>query len=130
LKKVPGVQDVHWEESGTGVEYQVVGKMKTDIFASGVIPVDDAWVKINWWPQQDGEDAWYQFHYWDTTGFDCGWHRQPNRHTDSLGHYQERSSRDGEYEYEPYSLDEELPVAILWEIVDDQLVRTLKSRYG
>lgn len=129
LKKVPGIKNTRLEESGTGIDYQIVGDINTDVFASGVIPVDDAEITVNWWSQSDDDDAWFKFHYWDGTGFDCGWHRQENDHVEGLAHYQERESAEEEYEYEPYSVEEENPIGILWTVVDEELVRKLLDRY-
>jgi hypothetical protein len=129
LKKVPGIEQVRFEESGTGVEYQIGADVNTDVFASGEIPSDEASLKVNWWPQADKE-AWFEFHYWDGTGYDCGWHREPNDHVDGLAHFQERESAGNDYEYEPFSVGQDVPVGILWTIADEKLVKHLLERYG
>jgi len=131
LKRVPGLVDTRFEKSGTGAGLQLRAEVDTTVFADGVIDADGAYVQINWWPQagENGED-WYQIHYTDSTGFDRGWHRQPNEHVDGLDHYQERSASDVEYEYEPVIIDAENPVGILWEIVSGRLVDRLHHHYG
>jgi len=83
LKRVPGLVDTRFEKSGTGAGLQLRAEVDTTVFADGVIDADGAYVQINWWPQagENGED-WYQIHYTDSTGFDRGWHRQPNEHVE------------------------------------------------
>lgn len=129
LRKIPGTESVRFEDSGTGVDKEVRGEFNTDVFANGVIEAAEASVKVNWWPLDDEDKYWYQFHYTDSTGFDCGWHRQKNDHVDGLDHYQERESVDQEYEYYQFFPSFEHPVGLLWEIVDGRLVKRLKMRY-
>lgn len=129
LKKVPGVEAVRFEESGTEVEHQVVGDIDTAVYADGIVDAEEAFVQVNWWPLSDEDQYWHQFHYVESGGFDCGWHRQENDHVEGLGHYQERESADGDYEYYPTNLHHENPVGILWEIMRHRLVERLKLRY-
>ena len=76
---------VRFEESGTGVEYQVFADINTAIFAEGGIKSEEASVTVNWWPLHDQDDrSWYNFHYYDSSGFDCGWHRHENEHIDGI----------------------------------------------
>ncbi|CCQ32664.1 hypothetical protein HTIA_0519 [Halorhabdus tiamatea SARL4B] len=63
------------------------------------------------------DDPGYVFHYSDDTGFDCGWHREPNPHVDGKLHYQERSSAES-YQYESVSFSAETPPRILWTVLD------------
>jgi len=128
LKKVPGVNNVRHERSGTGVDYELVGDIDTDIFANGVIPCDDATVKANWWTHSDAEPPWFQFHYWDDE-LDCGWHRQPNDHVDGLDHLQYRTGASEEYEYETVDLEFTNAIGLLWEVVDGRLVTFLTDHY-
>jgi len=85
---------------------------------SGVLGADDeeATLRVTWWPAPD--DPEYAFHYSDDTGFDCGWHREPNPHVDGKLHYQERPSPDESYRYEPVSLSAETPPRVLWTVLD------------
>lgn len=129
LKRIPGIIEVRWETSGTGIGHQIRGDVETRMFANGCIPTDDAYLQVNWWPQSAGDDNWFQIHYTDATGFDCGWHRQKNDHVDGLDHYQERDNPDADYEYEPVAFDAENPIGILWETVDERLTRRLCTRY-
>ncbi|MFW5905612.1 MAG: hypothetical protein ACOCUO_02070 [archaeon] len=130
LRKIPGTEAVRFQESGTGVDQEVRGEFNTDVFADGVIEAGEASVKVNWWPLDGDEKYWYQIHYSDSTGFDCGWHRQQNDHVDGLDHYQERESPDDEYTYYPFSPSFDHPVGLLWEVVNGRLVERVTMRYG
>lgn len=82
------------------------------------LDVDDAGLRIAWRPRPDpDEPAYFVFHYHDSSELDFGWHREPNPHVDGLAHYQERSSPDDEYEYEPVDFDSLVPVALCWDIL-------------
>lgn len=130
LRKIPGIQTVRFEESGTGVDRELQADFNTDVFEDGIIVAAEASVKVNWWPLDDEDRYWYQFHYSDSTGFDCGWHRQQNDHVEGLDHYQERESPDDEYDYYPFSPSYRNPVGLTWEILDGRLIERLKMRYG
>lgn len=132
LKKVPGVTDVRFEESGTGVEHQIVGDIDTAVYADGVTDASAGKVQINWWPLHDEQDRhWHEYHYYESSGFDCGWHRHEHSHgVDGLNHYQERASTDEEYEYYEANLTHGNPVGILWEILGDRLVERMKIRHS
>ena len=69
----------------------------------------------------------FSFHYSDESGFDCGWHHEPNPHVDGWAHYQERDGPDEEYEYEAVVFGSSQPVRVLWEILE-RLEQTLQSR--
>jgi hypothetical protein len=77
----------------------------------------EATLRVTWWPAPD--DPEYAFHYSDDTGFDCGWHREPNPHVDEKLHYQERGSTDEPYEYESVSFPAQTPPRILWTVLDE-----------
>lgn len=72
------------------------------------------------WYAGDSPDARpeYSFHYRDESGFDCGWHHEPNPHVDGWGHYQERVSSDSDYTYEHVTLASDHPVRVLWEVLE------------
>jgi len=80
------------------------------------VDADEATLRVTWWPGAD--DPEYAFHYSDDTGFDCGWHREPNPHVDGKLHYQERSSPDDPYAYEPASFSTDTPPRTLWTVLD------------
>lgn len=77
---------------------------------------ENASLRISWWPAPD--DPEFAFHYSESTGFDCGWHREPNPHVDGKTHYQERSGPDDAYEYETISLSTKTPSRLVWSILD------------
>lgn len=62
--------------------------------------------------------AYYTLHYSESSGFDCGFHCEPNPHVDGLLHYQERSDANEEYTYEPVSFDARSLAGLLWELMD------------
>jgi hypothetical protein len=71
----------------------------------------DAWTRT---PIQ----AYYTFHYSESSGFDCGFHCEPNPHIDGLLHFQEREDVDDPYTYEPISFDAQSVSGLLWEMMD------------
>lgn len=77
---------------------------------------ETASLRVTWWPAPD--DPEFVFHYSDSTGFDCGWHHEPNPHVDGRTHYQERSSPEDAYEYEAVSLPTRTPSRLLWTVLD------------
>jgi len=97
-------------------------------------PRETASLRITWIPDPSPEpdesdragDAWlrtpiqafYTVHYSDSSGFDCGFHCEPNPHIDGLLHYQERDEADDRYTYEPVSFDARSVSGLLWEIMD------------
>ncbi len=62
--------------------------------------------------------AYYTVHYSEPSGFDCGFHCEPNPHIDGLLHYQERDDVDDRYTYEPASFDARSVSGLLWEMMD------------
>ncbi len=62
--------------------------------------------------------AYYTLHYSESSGFDCGFHCEPNPHLDGLLQYQERDSVNDRYTYEPASFDAHSVVGLLWEMMD------------
>jgi hypothetical protein len=62
--------------------------------------------------------AYYTLHYSESSGFDCGFHCEPNPHVDGLLHYQERSNPNEKYTYEPVSFEARSLSALLWELMD------------
>lgn len=80
------------------------------------VDADEATLRVTWWSA--GDEPEYVFHYSDETGVDCGWHREPNPHVDGKLHYQERTSPDEPYEYEPVSFAADTPPRVLWTVLD------------
>lgn len=63
-------------------------------------------------------DAIFKLHYSESTGYDCGFHNEPNPHVDGWFHFQERRASDEEYTYAEASLDARTPTSALWELLD------------
>lgn len=83
---------------------------------------------IRWFAGKDRDAApTFSFHYNDDTGFDCGWHHEPNPHVEGRAHFQERESTDDAYDYEPVSFGSLQPVRVLWEVLD-RLADVLAAR--
>lgn len=110
VRRVVGHPDDTYRELRAHLDTAVLG-----------VAADSATLRVTWWPAPD--DPEYTFHYSDDTGFDCGWHREPNPHVDGKLHYQERRSSDEPYEYESVSFSAETPPRILWTVLDRLTVR-------
>ena len=61
--------------------------------------------------------AYYTLHYSEESGFDCGFHCEPNPHVDGLLHYQERASAGDAYTYEPVTATARSASGLLWELM-------------
>lgn len=73
---------------------------------------------VRWFAGEMRDDPpQFSFHYSDETGFDCGWHHEPNPHVDGWGHYQERTDPDTAYAYEPYTFSTQAPSRVVWEVL-------------
>ena len=128
LRRIPGIENVRFEPSRTGIDHQVAGDIITEIFARGAITAESAWIQLNWWPQQSDPD-WFEFHYIDATDYNCGWHRHQNTHVAGLDHFQEHFPETDETHYEPVTFEYETPVGLVWEIIDDRLTQQVIDRY-
>ena len=128
LRKVPSTEIVTYALTRTGIDIQVGATFDLSIFIDGHINAEKAKLYVNWWVHPNEKDR-FRFHYTDTTGFDCGWHRQENEHVDGLDHYQERDDSEDEYKYEPIEFDQNNPTGLVWEIAVDRLESRLRKRY-
>lgn len=73
---------------------------------------------IRWYAGETPDDPpEFAFHYSDRSGFDCGWHHEPNPHVEGVAHYQERETADTEYTYKATSFESDQPVRILWDVL-------------
>lgn len=81
---------------------------------------ETATLTIRWFAGEtpDGPPQ-FSVHYSERSGFDCGWHHEPNPYVEGWGYYQERPSSDVEYSYGAVSLEGRTPGRILWEILAD-----------
>lgn len=114
LERHPAVEDVRGVPGGTFRELRA--DLEPSAFGRSA---ESASLRVSWWPAPD--DPEFVFHYSESTGFDCGWHREPNPHVDGKTHYQERGGPDDTYEYEAVSLPTRTPSRLLWTILDDRL---------
>lgn len=89
-----------------------------DPFALGS-DADDGTLTIRWYAGEtvDARPE-FAFHYSDTSGFDCGWHHEPNPHVDGWAHYQERSTETDGYDHESVTFGGPHPVPLFWEVLD------------
>lgn len=111
LQRHPAVEEVQGVPDGTFRE------LRADLDPSTFErDAESASLRVSWWPAPD--DPEYVFHYSESTGFDCGWHREPNPHVDGKTHYQERSGPDAAYAYEPVSISARTPTRLLWAILE------------
>lgn len=60
----------------------------------------------------------FSFYYSDETGFDCGWHHEPNPHVERWAHYQERENAAASYEYHPVEFESLQPVRVMWDVLE------------
>ncbi len=92
---------------------------------------DSATLRITWYPIPDAEadsvlpdhprtnfQATFKFHYSESTGYDCGFHNEPNSHVEGWFHFQDRPSPNISYDYERAELAARTPVSALWELLD------------
>lgn len=128
LQSHPATANVRYEESGTGADWRLVAALDCSILVGRRPSADEARVFVNWWTHPSPTRDRFKIHYAESNGFDCGWHRQANDHVDGLGHYQERTSSDEEYTYEPVDFEYEGPVGLLWETLDERLKQRLERR--
>jgi hypothetical protein len=63
-------------------------------------------------------DAVFRLHYSESTGYDCGFHSEPNPHVEGWFHSQERFDPGEEYTYVEAGLEARTPTSALWELLD------------
>lgn len=126
LQQFPEVDTVRYVDTRTGIDKQLRADFNGDILMSGELGIDEACLYVNWWTHSDGPDQ-FKFHYRDSSGYDCGWHRQKNDHVEGLDHFQWRTDSEENYQYEPIEFDYDQPPGMLWE-VRERLEEHLSSR--
>lgn len=114
VRHARGIPDGRFRELRADLDPAVLGR-----------DVEEAVLRVAWWPAPDRAE--FAFHYRDSSGFDCGWHREPNPHVDGWTHYQERPGPVAAYRYEPVSFVAETPPRILWEVLDRLTERLAES---
>ncbi|WP_196219587.1 hypothetical protein [Halorubrum sp. BV1] len=114
IERHPAVQHAGGEPPGQFI--RVVATLDPAILGSNA---DEATLTLRWYAGEAADaDPEFAFHYSESSGFDCGWHHEPNPHVAGRTHYQERLSPGDEYEYEAVSFNSLRPVPLLWEILD------------
>jgi hypothetical protein len=83
------------------------------------VSAEEGTLTIRWYAGETPEDPpEFAFHYSDSSGFDCGWHHEPNPHVEGLAHYQERPAANDDYTYERISFVSDQPVRVLWDVLE------------
>jgi len=76
-------------------------------------------LSVRWFTGASREDRpQFSFHYSEDTGFDCGWHHEPNPHVEGWAHYQGRESAAASYEYQPVEFASLQPVRVMWGVLE------------
>ncbi|WP_227379104.1 hypothetical protein [Haladaptatus halobius] len=92
---------------------------------------DQATLRVTWQPnpafppgtgledrKRTSLTANFAFHYSESSGFDWGWHLEPNPHVSGHLHAQERETPDENYAYYEFTLNATSAVGVLWEVLD------------
>lgn len=126
LQQFPGVDLVKYVDTRTGIDRQLRADFDCSVFMSGELEINEAALYVNWWTHSDGPDQ-FKFHYRDSSGYDCGWHRQENDHVEGIDHFQWRADPEEDYQYEAVEFDYDQAPGILWE-VRERLEEHLSNR--
>lgn len=111
LERHPAVLEVRGVPDGRFRELQAT--MDPHAFGRDA---NDATLRVAWWPAPG--DAEFVFHYSESSGFDCGFHREANSHVPGKTHYQERANPEDEYDYEAVSFRTEVPARLCWAVLE------------
>lgn len=132
LNHHPATEQVAIRPTRDEKDRNLIGEFDTDILEDGVVEAADAKLVINWWTHPVGYDDQFKFHYVESTGYDCGWHRQPHPEESEIpfDHFQQRNSPDDDYQYQGVEFREETPVGLMWEITQSRLPQIINSRWG
>jgi hypothetical protein len=112
LDRHPAVESVRGDPPGRQRELRAT--LRPSAFGRDV---ERATLRVTWWPAPGGNSS-FVFHYSDDSGFDCGFHREPNPHVEGDTHYQERPAPDTDYRYESVSVVAQTPPRLCWELLD------------
>ncbi|PCR89488.1 hypothetical protein CP557_02410 [Natrinema ejinorense] len=110
---------------------KLVARFDMQILVDGLVDADEARLEINWWTHPDGIGDQFKFHYVESSGYDCGWHRQPHPEESDIpfDHFQQRASPESDYQYQGVDFLEKTPVGLLWEVTRTRLPRIIRARY-
>lgn len=80
---------------------------------------EEGTLTIRWHAGETPDDSpEFAFHYSDSSGFDGGWHQEPNPHVEGLAYYRERETADDDYRDESTSFTSDRPLRILWDVLE------------
>ena len=132
LRNHPAIDHTRFQLTRTGNDHELVGEFDTRILAGGRVTAESSKLVINWWTQPNDLDDQFIFHYSESTGFDCGWHRQPHPDESEIpfDHFQYRFDADDEYQYQGIDFIEEEPIGLFWEISQTRLPKILEWRWA
>lgn len=132
LRNHPATDYVAYEPTRDGLDSKIVVDFDTDIYVDGLIEAETAHLEVTWWTHPIGTKDQFKFHYIESTGYDCGWHRQPHPERDEIpfDHFQQRADPQNEYQYQAVEFNDDHPVGLVWEIVATRLPRIIRARYG
>lgn len=130
LNHHPATKDVMRTSTRDITDSNLIATLDTDILADGLVP-GSAKLEVNWWTHPPAYADQFTFHYVESTGYDCGWHRQPHPGESEIpfDHFQQRGSPDDEYKYQAVDFQEETPAGLVWEVTTTRLERVIRSRY-
>jgi len=113
LDRHPAVETVSGFPAGAYT--QVVADLATQRLG---IDAEEATLTVRWFAGETPDARpEFSFHYSDGRQ-DLGWHHEPNPHVDGCGHFQQRSTGESAYTYEPYSFASTNPTRVVWEVMD------------
>ncbi len=76
-------------------------------------------LSIRWFAGASQEDPpQFSFHYSENSGFDCGWHHEPNSHVEGWAHYQARESAAASYECQSVEFASLQAVRVMWDVLE------------
>lgn len=110
---------------------KLIADFDTHVLVDGLVDAEKARLEINWWTQPIGIDDQFKFHYIESSGYDCGWHRQPHPDETEIpfDHFQQRASAEDDYQYQSVNFQEETPIGLFWEVMKIRLPRIIRDRY-
>jgi hypothetical protein len=131
LNHHPATTEVRLAPTRDGNDSRLVAELDTKVLVDGLVDAEEAKLVVNWWTQPPGYEDQFTFHYVESTGYDCGWHRQPHPDESKVpfDHFQQRASPDDEYEYLGVDFREDTPAGLLWAVTTTRLERIIRSRY-
>lgn len=131
LNHHPAIETVVVRPTRDKKDRKLVADFNTHILVDGLMDAEEARLEINWWTHPIGIDDQFKFHYIESSGYDCGWHRQPHPNEPEIpfDHFQQRASSEHDYQYQGVDFQEDTPIGLLWEVTNTRLPRIIRARY-